>query len=75
MEAENENLENSQEERIEEIKIDTTNPFNEGVTYDMFLENVKGNIKVDTLLRRHNLSNSQKEWIKKELINHKKNKK
>ena len=56
-------------------KLDTKNPFKEGVSYDAFLSNVKGNVTVDSLLNKLDLSKEQKEWIKLELNNHKNNKK
>lgn len=55
--------------------VDTTNPFNKGVSYDDFLKNVKGKVTIDSLLSKHKLSNESKEWIKTELKNHNKNKK
>lgn len=56
-------------------KLDTKNPFKKGVSYDAFLSNVKGNVTVDSLLNKLELSKEQKEWIKLELNNHKNNKK
>lgn len=53
-------------------KLDTTNPFNKGVSYASFLENVKGKITVDTLLNKHKLSSEQINWIKEEIKNFKK---
>lgn len=49
------------------IVIDTTNPFNKGVTYLDFLKNVKGKVTVDSLLSKHNLTEDQKKYIKSEL--------
>jgi hypothetical protein len=48
-------------------KLDTTNPFNAGVSYKDFLSNVKGKITVDSLLKKHKLSDEQIKWIKQEL--------
>ena len=56
-------------------KVDTTNPLIIGVTYDMFLENVTSKTTVDSLLKKHGLDKDEINWIKKELDNHKINKK
>lgn len=48
-------------------KIDSTNPFNIGVTYDMFLKNVDSKNTVDSLLKKHKLTKEQIDWIKQEL--------
>ena len=56
-------------------KLDTKNPFNPRVTYDMFLENVNGKTTVDSLLKKLNLDKDSLNWIKEELENHEKNKK
>ena len=58
-----------EETQVEEtvVKLDTTNPFNIGVSYDMFLENVKGKVTVDGLLKKHKLSDDQINWVKQEL--------
>lgn len=58
-----------------EVSSDTLNPFNDGVSYDAFLENVKGTVTIDSLLDKAKCSNEQKDWIKSELKNHKQNKK
>jgi hypothetical protein len=55
-------------------KLDTTNPLNEGVSYDAFLKNVKGKITVDSLLQSAKLSKAEILWIKLELTNYNKNK-
>ena len=47
--------------------IDTTNPMNEGVSYEAFLKNVGKKNSVDDLLNKHKLSQEAKNWIKKEL--------
>lgn len=52
-------------------KLDTTNPFNKGVSYDAFLKNVKGKVTVDILLKKAKLSKAETLWIKQELINNK----
>lgn len=65
------------QEQIEVIKedsLDTTNPFNIGVSYDMFLKNVDKNNTIDVLLKKHKLKTDQIKWIKEELNNHNKNK-
>ena len=56
-------------------KLDTTNPFNDGVSYEAFLKNVKDKNTVDSLCKKHNLSKDQITWLKDELDNYKKNKK
>lgn len=48
-------------------KIDSTNPFNIGVSYEMFLKNVNEKNTVDSLLKKHKLSKDQINWIKEEL--------
>lgn len=48
-------------------KIDSTNPFNIGVSYEMFLKNVDKKTTVDGLLKKHKLSEEQIKWIKEEL--------
>lgn len=48
-------------------KTDTTNPFNKGVSYKDFLSNVKGKVTVDSLLKKHKLSDEQINWVKQEL--------
>lgn len=55
-------------------KLDTTNPFNKGVTYEAFLKNVNDKNSVDSLLKKHKLSSSEIEWIKTELKQFKTNK-
>lgn len=52
---------------MSEKKIDTTNPFNEGVSYKDFLSNVKGKVTVDSMLKDHKISESGIAFIKKEL--------
>ena len=56
-------------------KVDTKNPFNKGVSYADFLENVKGNVTVDLLLNKLDLSKDSKEWILSELEFYKQNNK
>ena len=58
-----------------EVKLDTTNPFNEGVTYEMFLKNVTKKRTVNTLLNKLNLTDAEVKWIKQELNNYKNNNK
>lgn len=55
-------------------KLDSTNPMNEGVSYDAFLKNVKGKITVDSLLKNAKLSKAEILWVKLELTNYNKNK-
>lgn len=68
----------TQEEVTQEVlevvvkeKKDTTNPFNEGVTYAEFLSNVKGKVTVDSLLKKAKLDADSVAWIKKELKQYK----
>ena len=56
-------------------KIDTSNPFNEGVSYSDFLANVKGKVTVKSLLEKLELSKEAKSWINQELVNYKQNNK
>lgn len=58
---------------MEKIKIDASNPFNAGVTYDMFLKEL-GKKDLKTFLK-DKCTPSEIEWIKTELKNYKKNKK
>ncbi len=62
-------------QEIEDKGLSTKNPFNKGVTYEMFLENVKGNVTEDSLLKKLNLDEDSLAWVKKELETYKKNKK
>ena len=54
--------------------IDTTNPFNKGVSYGDFLKNVNDKNTVDSLLKKHDLSKEDVSWVKEELNNFKTNK-
>lgn len=56
-------------------KLDTTNPFNVGVSYDAFLKNVNSKNTVSSLLKKLDLTKESVEWIKLELNNHKHNNK
>lgn len=49
------------------MKLDTTNPLNKGVTYEMFLKNVDKKNTVESLLKKHKLSEDTVNWIKQEL--------
>lgn len=49
------------------VVIDTTNPFNIGVSYSDFLKNVKGKVTIDSLLKKHKLSDADSKWIKQEV--------
>ena len=53
------------------MALDTTNPFNAGVTYKAFLKNVNGKTTIDSLLKKHDLSKEQRDWVKEELNNYK----
>ena len=57
-----------------ELKVDTKNPFNVGVTYADFLSNVKGKVTIKTLLDGLKLSNGARFWIEQELKQYKQNK-
>lgn len=57
----------SQEVEETSQEIDTTNPFNKGVSYKDFLSNVTEDVTVDDLLKKHKLSKEQVSWIKEEL--------
>ena len=48
-------------------KIDTTNPLGAGVTYEAFLKNVNKTNTVESLCKKHKLSNEEIAWIKQEL--------
>jgi hypothetical protein len=48
-------------------EVDTTNPFNEGVSYESFLANVTEDVTVDDLLKKHKLTKEEVSWIKEEL--------
>lgn len=56
-------------------KVDTKNPFNEGVSYADFLENVKGNVTISSLLSRLKLTKDQLNWLNQELTDYKQNNK
>lgn len=62
-------MEENKDIKMEENKLDTTNPFNPGVTYEMFLKNVNGKTKVEHLLKKHNCTKDQIEFIERELEN------
>ena len=49
------------------MKLDTTNPFNKGVTYEMFLKNVNVKNTVDSFLNKHKLSEEDIRFIKREI--------
>jgi hypothetical protein len=61
--------------KIKVPKLDTTNPFNKGVTYEMFLKNVNDKTTLDMLLKKIDVPTSLKEWVKEELEIYKNNKK
>ena len=50
---------------------DTKNPFNEGVSYEMFLSNVKGKTTEADLIKKLKLDSEAEDWLKSELINYK----
>tara|TARA_R110000851_G_scaffold29802_1_gene81654 strand:- start:732 stop:908 length:177 start_codon:yes stop_codon:yes gene_type:complete len=56
-------------------KVDTKNPFNKGVSYADFLENVKGNVTISSLLSRLKLTKDQLNWLNQELTDYKQNNK
>lgn len=60
---------------VKKVEVDSTNPFNKGVSYKDFLSNVKGNVTVDSLLKRHNLSKDAVKWVKEELNKYEQNNK
>ena len=49
------------------MKLDTTNPFNGGVSYADFLKNVNKDNTINKLLSNHKLTKIQIDWIKEEL--------
>lgn len=53
-------------------KVDNTNPFNEGVTYESFLKELKGK-NVKTFLK-DKCTDEQIDWIETELEHYKNNK-
>jgi len=57
-----------------EVKLDTKNPLNKGVSYEDFLENVKGNTTVESLLKKLKLDKDTFEWLITELNNYKQTK-
>lgn len=52
-------------------RLDTKNPFNEGVSYEMFLSNVKGKTTEADLIKKLKLDSEAEDWLKSELINYK----
>jgi len=60
---------------MDKAKLDTKNPFNKGVSYEAFLDNVKGKTTLQDLLKKLNLSKDQEDWLNEELNNFKKHKK
>lgn len=56
-------------ETVKEVEVDTTNPLGVGVSYESFLKNVKGKETVDTLCKKHNISEDIIEFIKREIKN------
>jgi hypothetical protein len=58
----------TQEDETEEaVELDTTNPFNAGVSYEAFLKNVEGDVTVESLCKKAKLSDSETAWIKSEI--------
>lgn len=54
--------------KVEKVeKVDSTNPFNIGVNYEMFLSNVDSKNTVESLLEKHKISKEDIEFIKREL--------
>ena len=52
-------------------RLDTKNPFNKGVTYEMFLSNVKVKTTEADLIKKLKLDSEAEAWLKNELINYK----
>ena len=69
--SQNENDDVTDDVSEEPQGIDTTNPFNDGVSYEAFLENVTDEVSVDELLNKADLSKIEIEWIKEELNQYK----
>lgn len=65
----------AKKEKVVEVKLDTTNPLNKGVSYEVFLKNVTKTVTVDSLLKKANLTTEQIKWVKKEIKQFKINKK
>ena len=57
------------------VKLDTKNPFNNGVSYEAFLKNVTKTVTVDDLFKKADLTTEQIKWVKLEIEQFKKNKK
>lgn len=55
-------------------KLDTSNPFNEGVTYEAFLKNITGKATVKSFLSKGKYSKEQIDWIVEEIKHFKNNK-
>ena len=56
-------------------KVDTTNPFDVGVSYKDFLSNVNKKVSEKSLLDKLKLSKEARFWIEQELKNYKQNNK
>lgn len=63
-----------QEVEVVEIKKDTTNPFNKGVTYEEFLSNVTKEKSEDKLIKDLKLDIDSENWLRSELENYKQTK-
>lgn len=59
---------------VEEVKKDTTNPFNKGVTYEEFLSNVTKEKSEDKLIKDLKLDKDSENWLRQELENYKQTK-
>lgn len=59
----------AKEQKLDENKVDHTNPFNKGVTYESFLEATKGE-KIEDVLKAHKCSELQIRWIQEEVKNY-----
>tara|TARA_R110000796_G_scaffold111147_3_gene222671 strand:- start:988 stop:1170 length:183 start_codon:yes stop_codon:yes gene_type:complete len=60
---------------MEELKVDTKNPFNVGVSYKDFLSNVNKKVTEKILLDKLKLSKDARFWIEQELKQYKQNNK
>lgn len=60
---------------MSELKVDTKNPFNKGVSYEDFLSNVDKKVTEKSLLDKLKLSKEARFWIEQELKQYKQNNK
>lgn len=64
----------NKEEVVKEISLDVTNPFNSGITYEMFLEALPKDVTIEEYLK-DKCTLEEIEWLKIELNHYNKNKK